>query len=72
MSQGGTVSQGRRQRPGPTGCNNPACRAESRNAGEGGRRARSRIAGLLADLDSLAPWGVYLMANQPESVNLAA
>jgi hypothetical protein len=27
---------------------------------------------VLADSDSLAPWGVYLMANQPESVNLAA
>jgi hypothetical protein len=27
---------------------------------------------LLADLDSLAPWGVYPIAGRPESINLAA
>jgi hypothetical protein len=27
---------------------------------------------LLADLDLLATWGVYLIASRPESVNLAA
>ena len=54
----GTKTEAKRRRT--TCSNNPAGRAESRNAGEGGRRARSRIAGLLTDLDSLAH-GVFTL-----------
>jgi len=36
---GAAHPHGKRQTPLPACCNNPACLAESRNAGEGGRRA---------------------------------